>query len=220
MKLSRALLAVAVSSTLMLAACGQQTDERTEGVAEETAAAVSTDAPTDEGAAADQPATQEAPTELPAFVSMDCTTLTASAADAPPADAVGVEGAFASFAASGSPSLTIATGSAPATALGIADIKEGDGAEAQPGDTVTVNYCGAGYGGLAVFDSSWSRGEPIAFPLGNLIPGWQEGIPGMKVGGQRLLVIPGALGYGESGAPGIAPNETLVFVIELLDTTA
>ena len=88
-------------------------------------------------------------------------------------------------------------------------------AEVQPTDTVTVNYCGVGLGGKTVFDSSWTRGQPATFPLNQLIPGWQQGIPGMKVGGQRLLVIPGSLGYGDQGTQGIAPNETLVFVIQL-----
>lgn len=212
MNLRRATIAVALCTPLVLAACGQQTDDR-----------AATDSSGDTEVAVveqDQAAEPEAVAVDAPFVTLDCTSLQVMPVEEPPADAVGVEDAYAIFQPNGAPALTIATANTPATSLGIADIREGDGAEAQPGDTVTVNYCGAGYGGLAVFDSSWSRGEPIAFPLANLIPGWQEGIPGMKVGGQRLLVIPGELGYGEMGNAGIAPNETLVFVIELLDTTS
>lgn len=194
-----------------LVGCGPQDDERTEPVAEAPA-----EAPTE--APAEAPA--DAPAAGDAYVTVDCTSGAAAPAAEPPAGAVGVGDAFAAFGPDGSPTITLATANTPATELGIVDLREGDGAEVAAGDTVTVNYCGAGYGGLSVFDSSWARGEPISFPLDGLIPGWQEGIPGMKVGGQRMLVIPGPLAYGEAGAPGIAPNETLVFVIELLDTAA
>jgi peptidylprolyl isomerase len=213
-------IAAALPLTLVLAACGPQEDDRAGGAAAESPAQ---EAPAQE-APAEAPA-EEAPAEAPAaagdpYVTADCATLAAVPAMEPPAGAVGIEGAATSFAADGIPSITLATAGTPATELGIVDVREGDGAEVQPGDTVTVNYCGAGQVGLSVFDSSWSRGEPISFPLEGLIPGWQEGIPGMKVGGQRMLVIPGALAYGEAPPPGIAPNETLVFVIELLDTAS
>ncbi len=207
---SRRLLSLpllAASAVLVLTACGQQTDDR---VAEEDPAVV-----VDEEVADDAAVAADAP-----FVSLDCVTMQVAGADGPPADATTIGDVSASFDASGIPSLTIATANLAAEELGIADLVTGEGAEVKPGDTVAVNYCGAGFDGLTVFDSSWSRGEPISFPLDGLIPGWQEGIPGMKVGGQRLLVIPGPLGYGESGAPGIAPNETLAFVIELLDVAS
>ena len=210
-------IGVAVSSVLIgvlaLSACGQQTDDRAAG---DPAA----DVQQDDSVAAPEAATgEEGAAVVAPFATLDCVSLQGMPVDAPPASATTVEGASAIFQPNGAPAITVATDAAPATALGSADIRVGDGAEVQPGATVTVNYCGVGYGGQTVFDSSWSRGEPITFPLDNLIPGWQEGIPGMKVGGQRLLVIPGELAYGEAGAPGIAPNETLVFVIELLDTT-
>jgi peptidylprolyl isomerase len=83
------------------------------------------------------------------------------------------------------------------------------------GDSLTVDYCGVGLGGRTLFDSSYSRGEPATFPLDGVIAGWQQGLVGMKVGGQRLLVIPAALGYGDQGNQGIAPGETLVFVVQL-----
>ncbi len=208
---SRRLLALpllAASAALVLTACGPQTDDRV--AAEDPAITVDEEIVTDDTTvAADSP-----------YVSLDCVTMQVSDSDGPPADATTIGDVSASFDAAGVPSLTIATVNLAAEELGIADLVTGDGAEVQSGDTVTVNYCGAGLDGLNVFDSSWSRGEPISFPLDGLIPGWQEGIPGMKVGGQRLLVIPGPLGYGESGAPGIAPNETLAFVIELLDVAS
>ena len=85
------------------------------------------------------------------------------------------------------------------TELQIEDTQVGDGAECPPGATVNVHYRGTLMDGTE-FDSSYSRGEPIEFPLGNLIQGWQEGIPGMKVGGKRKLTVPFAKAYGERGA--------------------
>ena len=91
----------------------------------------------------------------------------------------------------------------------------GDGAEALPGATVEVHYLGVDFETGEQFDASWDRGEPIEFPLRGLIAGWQEGIPGMKVGGRRQLTIPPALAYGETGSHRLA-GRTLVFVIDLL----
>lgn len=105
----------------------------------------------------------------------------------------------------------------PPTSLVSKDLVVGTGAEANANSTVTVNYTGRSWSDGKTFDSSWLRGEPISFPLSNLIPGWQVGIPGMKVGGTRLLIIPPDMGYGAQGAGSIKPNETLVFVIELKD---
>lgn len=99
------------------------------------------------------------------------------------------------------------------------DVVEGEGAEVQPGDTVTIDYVGALNENGVIFDSSVSRGEPATFPLDNLIQGWQEGIPGMKIGGQRRLFIPAELAYGEAGSgDSIPPNSDLIFDIELFDT--
>ncbi|MHA7812166.1 MAG: FKBP-type peptidyl-prolyl cis-trans isomerase [Phycisphaerales bacterium] len=98
----------------------------------------------------------------------------------------------------------------------IEDIEVGSGDECPSGATVEVHYKGALMDGT-VFDSSYDRGESINFPLGNLIQGWQEGIPGMKVGGKRKLTIPYAKAYGERGVPGAIPAKSdLVFEIELL----
>jgi peptidylprolyl isomerase len=91
----------------------------------------------------------------------------------------------------------------------------GTGAEATPGATVDVHYLGVEFETGEQFDASWDRGESINFPLSGLIAGWQEGIPGMKVGGRRQLVIPPALAYGESGGHRLS-GKTLVFIIDLL----
>jgi peptidylprolyl isomerase len=99
------------------------------------------------------------------------------------------------------------------------DLVVGTGATAMPGNVVKVHYSGFLTTG-AKFDSSRDRGEPFTFPLGagQVIKGWDEGVAGMKVGGQRQLRIPPELGYGAAGAPGaIPPNATLIFDVELLD---
>ncbi|MDI1289424.1 MAG: FKBP-type peptidyl-prolyl cis-trans isomerase, partial [bacterium] len=104
-----------------------------------------------------------------------------------------------------------------ATTLRSVDLVKGKGRKARAGDTLTLNYCGVGLKSTTVVDSSWTRGGPLTFPLSQLIAGWRKGIPGMKVGGTRLLVIPGRLAYGSNPPQGgsIKPNETLAFVITL-----
>jgi peptidylprolyl isomerase len=106
-------------------------------------------------------------------------------------------------------------GDAP-TELVITDLVIGDGAEAAPGSTVDVHYVGVDFETGEEFDSSWSRGESIRFPLNGLVRGWQEGIPGMKVGGRRQLVCPPAWAYGPAGGGHRLSGRTLVFVIDLL----
>ncbi len=107
--------------------------------------------------------------------------------------------------------------------LKITDVKQGTGAVAKAGQMVTVNYTGWLYVNGAKgqkFDSSLDHGQPFSFSLGagNVIPGWDKGVAGMKVGGERTLIIPPELGYGASGTPGgpIPPNATLMFDVELL----
>jgi len=99
------------------------------------------------------------------------------------------------------------------------DIVEGEGPEAKDGDTVSMQYVGVVTETGKEFDSSWSRDkEPFEFELGagSVIPGWDQGIPGMKAGGRRELVIPADLAYGEAGSPpDIPPNSTLTFVVDL-----
>jgi peptidylprolyl isomerase len=99
------------------------------------------------------------------------------------------------------------------------DLKVGTGAEAKAGDKVSVQYVGVLYDNGTQFDSSYSRGQPFPFQLGGgqVIPGWDQGVAGMKVGGQRELIIPPELAYGAQGQPPtIPPNATLVFVIDLV----
>lgn len=105
------------------------------------------------------------------------------------------------------------------TELVLEDIVEGDGPEATPGQQVAVHYVGVSWSNGQEFDSSYGRGEPLVFGLGagQVIQGWDQGIAGMKVGGRRRVTIPASLGYGARGVPGvIAPNETLVFVCDLV----
>jgi peptidylprolyl isomerase len=116
------------------------------------------------------------------------------------------------------PKVKVPNGKAPKE-LVIKDLREGTGPAAQAGQTVTVQYVGVNFKGGKQFDASWDRGEPFSFPLGGgqVIQGWDQGVQGMKVGGRRMLVIPPDLGYGPEGSPPvIKPNETLVFVIDLL----
>lgn len=105
-----------------------------------------------------------------------------------------------------------------ATELIVTDDVEGTGEEVTPGATVTAHYVGVSASSGAQFDASWDRGAPISFPLDGVIQGWSEGLVGMKVGGRRTLVIPGHMAYGATPPPGagIAPNETLVFTVDLV----
>lgn len=103
--------------------------------------------------------------------------------------------------------------------LKIEDIKIGEGKEVTAGDTVVMHYSGTLTDGTK-FDSSYDRGQPFEtrIGVGQVIQGWDMGVPGMKVGGKRKLTIPSALGYGESGAGAvIPPNATLIFEVELLE---
>jgi peptidylprolyl isomerase len=106
------------------------------------------------------------------------------------------------------------------TDLEVTDLSLGDGAEATSGSTVVVHYVGVAHSTGEEFDASYNRGEPLSFRLGvgQVIAGWDQGVPGMKVGGRRKLVIPPHLGYGDRGAGGvIKPGETLIFVVDLVD---
>lgn len=107
-------------------------------------------------------------------------------------------------------------GGEPPTDLQSSDITVGDGAEATPGARVLVHYLGVDFASGEEFDSSWNRGEPIEFPLQGLIKGWQDGIPGMRVGGRRQLVVPPEQAYGPAGSGHRLAGQTLVFVIDLL----
>lgn len=112
------------------------------------------------------------------------------------------------------PTIAAPSGTAP-TSLQIKDVFVGEGAEAKQGSTLTVHYTLMAWSTGKVVESSWSS-SPATFGLDQVILGWQQGIPGMKVGGRRLLVIPPDLGYGAAGAGPIGPNETLIFVVDLI----
>ena len=116
------------------------------------------------------------------------------------------------------PTVSVPTGAVP-TNLVAEDLVLGTGTEATKGKTVTVQYVGVHLDG-SQFDASWDRSEPFSFRLGGgqVIAGWDQGVAGMKIGGRRQLVIPADLAYGPRGFPPvIQPNETLVFVVDLLD---
>ena len=103
--------------------------------------------------------------------------------------------------------------------LVVEDVVAGDGPEATKGSKVSVHYVGVAFRSGEEFDASWNRGQPFEFRLGKgqVIPGWDAGVEGMRVGGRRKLTIPSAMAYGARGAGGaIAPHEPLVFVVDLL----
>ena len=117
------------------------------------------------------------------------------------------------------PEIDFPEGAAPSE-LVIEDVTEGDGQEARAGDTISAHYVGVAHSTGEEFDASWNRGEPFRFKLGKgqVIPGWDAGVQGMKVGGRRRLTIPSHLAYGDRGAGAvIKPGETLIFVVDLVD---
>ncbi|OLT26985.1 peptidyl-prolyl cis-trans isomerase [Actinomadura sp. CNU-125] len=110
----------------------------------------------------------------------------------------------------------------PPSMLDITDITVGDGPEAVKGSTVAMHYVGVSWSTGEEFDASWNRGSTLDFELGagRMIKGWDMGIPGMKVGGRRKLVIPAHLAYGDrSPSPAIKPGETLIFVVDLVSVS-
>jgi len=145
------------------------------------------------------------------------TTAAATPADTPTETATPTASADASGTAK-KPVVHVPHGKPP-THLVIKDLKKGTGPKAKVGDNVTVQYVGVLYSNGKQFDASWDRGQPFSFPLGGgqVIPGWDKGVVGMRVGGRRELIIPPDDGYGEQGAAGtIPPNATLIFVVDLL----
>lgn len=116
------------------------------------------------------------------------------------------------------PLITVAPALPAATDVISRTLSSGRGQELLATDTLTFNYCGVGLVSQQQFDSSWANGAPITYPLDQLIPGWGQGMPGMKLGEERLLIIPGAAGYGSNPpqGSGILPDETLAFVVQLV----
>ena len=121
--------------------------------------------------------------------------------------------------ASEKPHVYVPPGEVPPGDLVVEDLEVGEGAEATAGQTVEVHYVGVSWRTRQQFDASWDRGDTFSFRLGGgqVIAGWDEGVAGMKIGGRRRLVIPPDKAYGKRGAGGvIGPNETLVFVVDLV----
>ena len=146
-------------------------------------------------------------------------TTTDESADATDTEEIAMEQGDAGVTVTGElgakPVITVPGGEPPTTLL-YSDLVEGDGAEAPEGAAVSMHYVGVSWSNGEQFDASWDNGKTLDYPLSQLIEGWQRGVPGMKVGGRRLLVIPPALGYGSQQVGSIAANETLVFVIDLV----
>lgn len=126
-------------------------------------------------------------------------------------------GTLAPMDTSQRPTISVPAGDAPAE-LVVADDHVGDGAEATAGAQVSVDYVGVSWSTGQEFDASWNRGDTLPFTIGagQVIQGWDDGVAGMRVGGRRTITIPPHLGYGAAGAGGvIAPNETLIFTVDL-----
>ena len=130
-------------------------------------------------------------------------------------DPVTSNGVTVSGPLNSAPFIEFGSDAKPVTDLVAKDIAVGTGAVVTPTSTVTAHYSGYGMNTKAKFDSSWDRGAPATFPISGVIQGWQQGLQGMKVGGRRLLIIPGNLAYGPVGQGSVEPNETLVFVVDL-----
>ena len=103
--------------------------------------------------------------------------------------------------------------------LVVQDLVTGTGAPVAAGDSVTVNYIGVSCSTGKIFDSSWASGKTVTFPLNQVITGWSQGLVGMQPNGRRLLIIPADLGYGSTGQGSIAPDEALIFVVDLVSTS-
>lgn len=112
------------------------------------------------------------------------------------------------------PTITAPKGNPP-TELTKSDIIVGTGAEVLPTSTLTVHYTLMAWSTGKIIESSWG-GNPATFPLAQVVQGWQQGLPGAKVGGRRLLILPPDMGYGAAGAGPIGPNETLIFVVDII----
>ena len=148
------------------------------------------------------------------------TAATATATPTETASAAGIEALV-----QGTPKKTDAKPAVPApkgdppSELVIRDIVKGKGPKAKAGDTLTMQYVGTAWSNGQQFDASWDAGRPLPFQLGAgmVIPGWDEGMVGMQKGGRRLLVIPPDMAYGPTGSGPIGPDETLIFVVDLVN---
>lgn len=200
LKSATAAVSLAVAVALVGAACGDSDSSSSSGSnSSGSSATTTTDTATaggDTGAAAP---TGTAPVQSGTPGSEGIPQITANATD------TGKE-----------PTIAAGTGTPP-TDLRIADLVPGNGRTATAADSVSVRYVGALYSDGSVFDASWKAGSnPVDFALSQVVPGFSEGIVGMKVGGRREIVIPPALGYGDQAQPGLPAGSTLVFVVDLV----
>ncbi|CAB4675506.1 unannotated protein [freshwater metagenome] len=156
----------------------------------------------------------------PALLSLTALTLLTACTSQPESLASSSPSQSATFpavsgAAGAEPVIAPPTGTPP-TELLTRDLIAGSGPAATAESTVTVNYVGVSWSDGAIFDSSWKRGTPAEFSLTQVITGWAQGLTGAQVGTRREIIIPPTLGYGETGQGAIKPNETLVFVVDIL----
>ena len=149
-----------------------------------------------------------------AILALSISSLTACGGNDPVADTAA--GLYSVTGNAGeAPTITAPTGTPPST-LQTQDIIVGSGTEVLATSTLTVHYTLMSWSTGTIVESSWNSGQPATFPLSGVIAGWQQGLPGAKVGGRRLLVIPADLGYGPNGSGPIGPNETLIFVVDII----
>lgn len=172
--------------------------------------------PSVETAPAPQPTTQ--PSASSQFVTSNCAVVGGNPQRTSVAPTQGVTVSGVTVVQAKAPAITVAPGLPSATEVTTQTLVAGKGQVLKASDTLTFNYCGVGLVSQSQFDSSWANGAPITYGLAALIPGWSVGMPGMKVGEQRLLIIPGAQGYGSTppAGSGILADESLVFVVELV----
>jgi len=161
----------------------------------------------------------------PAASGSSAATAGGGSADCPPGTptssdyVVGTEGVKVTGGLDKAPAVTLGASTSKVAKLTVCDLVPGTGAAIAAGSSITAQYVGIGSVSGKKFDSSWDRGKPATFSLSGVIEGWTKGIPGMKVGGRRLLVIPGAQAYGASPpSADIAANEALVFVVDAVPT--
>jgi peptidylprolyl isomerase len=150
-------------------------------------------------------------------VSTEATTTEATTTESSPAPKTSKSATTGSGKKKTKPKVTVPKGVSP-NRLATREVEEGTGAAAKKGDRLTVQYVGVGYDSKQEFESTWEE-KPYSFPLGagEVIPGMEQGLEGMKAGGRRELIIPAKLAYGAEGVvPAINPNETLIYVVDLL----
>lgn len=185
-----------------------------------TGCATSQRAGTDSASAAPSVSETQEPTPSSTPLASESVSASPSVSQKPSSGEVVVGPATVGGQLGSEPTVVIDTTAAPTTTLVIKDIAVGKGKSVEVGGTVTAHYVGYGATTGNMFDGSWSRNEPVTFPLEGVILGWQNGLVGMKEGGRRVLVIPADQGYGDNppAGSGIEPGETLVFVVDLLAT--